>query len=89
MSRLPGGLTTFFKNVLQHNLVERQIGHQALQLRVLLLQLRQLPGLAGFKPPIDLLPAIEGLFRDADLADQVRHRRTNFRFLQYRNDLLH
>jgi hypothetical protein len=54
MSRRREGLTTFFENVLQHDLVERQICHQALELRVLLLELLQPPCLTWLKPAVDL-----------------------------------
>jgi hypothetical protein len=69
-------------------LVEAQLGYQLFEPRVLIRQLLELAGLRRLQPSIFFLPAIKGLFRDPDLADQVGHRQTQFGLFQHRNDLL-
>lgn len=62
-------------NVLQHDLIQRQIGHQALRLRILFLQLLQLSCLPWLKLSIDVLPSVERPFRNSDIRDELGHQR--------------
>ena len=52
-----GGPYIFSQDVLQHRLVQRQIRHHTLQLRVLVLKLLQPPDLAHTHAGIDFLPS--------------------------------
>ena len=47
----------FLRNVAEHRLVERELGHHLLQPGVLLLQELELPHLVGLQPRVLLLPA--------------------------------
>src|SRR4029453_12083667 len=78
----------FCRDVLQDHLVKAQVGDQLLQPCVLLLQLLELTGLIGLQACILLLPAVEGLLADADLADELRHRHPELGLLEHRHDLL-
>lgn len=60
-------------------LVERQIRHQLLELRVLFPQLPQLPDLRRSQAPEFLPPSVECLLRDLELATDLYHRRAGFR----------
>ena len=62
--------------------------HQLLQPAVLVGELLQFVDLLKLKPAILLLPAIEGLFRDPDLPDQVGHSQPRLRLFQNQNNLL-
>jgi hypothetical protein len=64
----------FCKHILEHDLIQRQLCHQPLELRVLLLQLLALPDLLGFQAGITPFPSIEGLLGNPEVADQVRNR---------------
>src|SRR4029077_2354723 len=59
------------------------------QAHILFLHLSQLADLVYFQPHIVLLPAIECLFRDPRLANQLRHWNTHLGLLQDGHDLLH
>ena len=59
----PPGLEVSPGDVLRDLLVEAQLGNQALQLAVLLIQLFQSLGLVHLQTAIFLAPAIVGLFR--------------------------
>jgi hypothetical protein len=61
------GLEVSLRDVLQHQLVQAQLSHQPLQLRVLLLQLLQTPSLIHLQPAELLAPAVVGLLRDQRL----------------------
>jgi len=76
------------EHILQHDLVERQVRHQALQLRVFVAQLLQLTGFTGQHSAVDLLPAVERLLGDPDLATDISHRDAPGHLLQYRRHLL-
>jgi len=73
-SRLRAGLRFFFEHLHPDVLVERQIGHQVLQLRVLFAQLRQLPGLGAAQVRVLLFPNKKSCLADAHLPTHIRHR---------------
>ncbi len=75
-------------DVLQHHLVERQVGDEALEFGIFVAQLLQLAGFAGRHPAVDLLPAIEGLLGDPDLAADVPDGHAALDLLQDGSDLL-
>jgi hypothetical protein len=52
-------------HVLEHDLVERQVRDQPLQLGDFVTELLQLAGLTGLQTAVDVLPAVEALLRDA------------------------
>ena len=54
----------FAQYVLQHHLVERQVGRQALQLGVFLAHLPQLARVIRLHAPVGLLPPVERLLGD-------------------------
>jgi hypothetical protein len=62
--RAPEGFTTFSEHILQHRLIQAQIGDQLLQPAVLLLELLHLTGLIGLYPHELFLPWVEGRFAD-------------------------
>lgn len=66
-SRSRADLKVFFEHLLQHVLVERQVGHQLFELRVFLLQLPQPAQLGRAQPAKLLLPVIKGRLADAHL----------------------
>ena len=74
-------------DVLKHDLVERQVGHETLQLGVLVPELLQLPGLGRLHAAVDLLPPVVALLRDPVLAAQLSNRRAELRLLQNPGDL--
>jgi hypothetical protein len=75
-------------DVLEHHLIERQIGEEALQLGILVPQPLQFASLTGRHGAVDLLPAVVGLLRDPDLAIDVADRDAALGLLQDRGDLL-
>ena len=58
-------LSLFCENVLQHRLVERQVGDEPLELRVLFLKLLQPPHLRWTQPAKLLTPVVKRGVRDA------------------------
>jgi RHS repeat-associated protein len=75
-------------DVLQHDLIERQVGDEPFQLRVFVPQLLQLPRLAGQHPAVLFLPAIERLLGHTDLATDIADGHAGGHLLQHRRDLL-
>ena len=69
-------------------LIQAEIGDQLLQLAVFVLELLQAPQLAGTKPAIQLLPAVERLLRNPHPPDDLGHRRSRLRLLQGEGNLL-
>ena len=57
-------------------------------LRVFVAELLQFPGLARRHPAVDLLPAVERLLGDPDLATDIADRDAAFDLLQHGGDLL-
>ena len=78
------GFRTFLRYVLEHDLVERQVGDEPFQLGVFVAQLLQLAGFTGQHPAVDLLPAVERLLGDPDLATDVADRHALRDLLQHR-----
>ena len=74
-SRRRVGLRLFSEGLAQHVLVERQVGHQALQAPVLLLQLPHPAQLAHAQMRELLLPLIERRLADPQLPADIRRRR--------------
>jgi hypothetical protein len=68
--------------------VQAQVGHQSLQLRVLVSQLTELAQFAQPESGIPLLLQIERLLADAVLATDFHHAVPRLRFPQYPQDLL-
>src|SRR5215472_16229632 len=66
------GLTSFPGDVLQDLLLQRQLRHQPLKLRVLLLQLLEPFGLLELEPAVFLAPPVVGLLGDLALAAGLR-----------------
>jgi hypothetical protein len=77
------------QHILQHGLIQTQIGNQLLQPAILLLELFHLTGLIRLHPDVLLLPSIERLFTDSNLADYLRHRHAQLCLLQNSHYLLH
>src|SRR5581483_2054790 len=73
------GLTVFLHDLLQDVAIQREVGHQALELAVLL---AQLPRLAQPKPRVLLLPDVKPGLADPVLATDVAHLRPRFRLAQ-------
>jgi hypothetical protein len=69
--------------------IRYKIGYDALQPRVLFLQLLHLPELIDLQPTVLLLPTVKRLFGNPHLADQLHNRYLQFRLLQDRYDLLY
>jgi hypothetical protein len=67
MSRFRAGFIFSVDHVLQHLLVEREIGHQLLEPLVHLLELLQPHHLRGHQPAILLAPIVVGRLADAGL----------------------
>src|SRR5262245_17590670 len=82
------GFKTFLNNILRHRFIQRQVGDEPLELRVLVKQLLELARLARQHPPVDLLPAIERLLGDSDLAADVADGHASCDLLQDRRNLL-
>ena len=76
------------EKVLQRRVIELLVGHDALQLRVLRLELLQTPQIRDRHAGIFGFPVVERRIRNAVLAAQIQHLRTGLGFLQNRNDLL-
>jgi hypothetical protein len=70
-SRCLTALEVFLADVLQHDLVERQIGHETFELGVFVPELLQLARLAGLEIAVLLFPAIEALLGNADLPTEI------------------
>jgi hypothetical protein len=75
-------------DVLEHDLVEGQVGDEAFELRVFVAELLQLAGFTRGHPAIDLLPAVVGLLGDPHLATDITDRDAARGLLQDRGDLL-
>jgi len=73
--------------ILQDRLIKAELRNELLQSGILLGELLQLSDLFRLEIAILLLPAMEGLFRDPDLPDQVGHGHPHLRLLQNRNKL--
>jgi len=76
------------QHVLQHRLVQRQVGDQPLELGVLFLQLLQSPDLDDAHPGELLLPPVEGRLGDAELAADLLDCRAALGLSQREGDLL-
>jgi hypothetical protein len=87
-SRCLTGFRIFWDDVLQHDLVERQIGHEAFELGVFVAELLQLAGLTGLEIAVLLLPAIEALLGNADLSTEIPDGHPLGGLLQHGGDLL-
>src|SRR5215469_5950389 len=66
------GLTSFPGDVLQDLLLQRQLRHQPLKLRVLLLRLLEPFGLLELEPAVFLAPPVVGPLGDLALASGLR-----------------
>jgi hypothetical protein len=66
-----GGFSVFCRDVLEHLLVEAQVGDELLGLLVLLLELPQAPQLGGTEVAVLLLPAEECGLADPQLAADI------------------
>ena len=75
-------------DVLEHLVVQAQIGHQPLQLTVLILQRLQPFGFTHVHPAILALPAVKRAAGYAVLADQLIHRQAGFGLFKNPDDLL-
>src|SRR2546430_12468852 len=73
--------------VLQHHLVQAEIGDQLLELGILLLELPQPPQLRRPQPGKPFLPVEERRLGDAHLATDFLHRRAELLLLQRKGDL--
>jgi len=71
--RFRAGFRTFFEHVLQHLLVQRQIGDQPLELLVLVLEFFEPAQLGDAHSPVLLLPAVEGLLGDLKLTADLSY----------------
>ena len=87
-SRCLTALELVLNDVLQNDLVERQVGDQAPQVPILLAELLQLAGFTRRHPAIDLLLAVGCLLGDRDLATDVQGLDAALALLQNRGDLL-
>ena len=77
----------FCQHILQHGLVEAQIGNQLLQPEILFLKLPHVLQLRGRNATVFLAPRIERGIGNTQLATDVRHRRPQFSLFQGKNDL--
>jgi hypothetical protein len=75
-------------DILEHDLVQGQIGDDALQPRILLAQLLELRSFTVEHRAIRLLSSVERLLGDPDLAADVANGDLAGRLLQDRGDLL-
>ena len=64
-------LELLLNDILEHDLVERKVRDEAFQLGVFVPQLLQLARFAGLQASVHLLPTIETLLGDPDLATQI------------------
>src|SRR5271169_3148085 len=93
---LPGGAARDLQvsqgNVLEHLVLQRQIGNKALQTDVLPLQLLHPLGLIKFKPAVLLSPSIITLLRNSGFSARYRRclalRHQNFDLTKQHHDLL-
>ena len=69
-------------------LVQAEVRDQLFQLPVFILKLLQTPQLADAKTAVHLLLTIECLLRNPHPPDNFGHRRTGFRLLQRKGNLL-
>lgn len=76
------------QDVLQHLLVQAQVGHQLLELPVLLLELTQPAQLGDPHAAEPLLPPVEDGLADAHLAHDVAHGGARLLLPQGEGDLL-
>ena len=74
-------------DILQHRLIEAQIGYQFLELRILLLQLLQLPYLAWLQASVLFLSTVERLLSYPKLAHDVGHWSAHFMLFDSRHNL--
>jgi hypothetical protein len=81
-------LTISFEHVLQDCPIQRQVSDDPLELGVLIAQLPQLANLWGAELPKALLPDVEGGFGNAEFADDLSDRCSEFRLPQGGHDLL-
>jgi hypothetical protein len=90
--RRRSGLRSFPRRYLQDQLVQAQLPHQTLQLRVLLLKFLQPPRLVHLQPTEFLSPAVLSLLRDAALSTGCRRglavRNYHFNLPKQAHDLL-
>lgn len=77
----------FFKDILQHLLVEREVRHQLLELMVLLLQLPQATELGVAETPVLLLPVVERSLTDTELTANFSDLRPGLGLAQCEDDL--
>ncbi len=82
-------LQLFSEHILQHRLVQRQLGYQLLQPRVLVAKLLDLANLIDFQPGILRLPAVVRLLRGPHLSDQLRYQNSHLGLLQHGHNLLY
>ena len=73
---------------MEDRLVEREIGHEAFELAILVPQLPQFAELGDAQRAEALLPSVERLLADAELAADLADGRTGFRLAQGQGDLL-
>ena len=78
----------FCEDVLQQDFVQGQVRHHALHLGGLVLQLFELPNLFRFQSRLPLLPPVERLLRNPEVADEVGNGGPHLRLLEYRHNLL-
>src|SRR5579871_2368885 len=78
----------FSDHLAQDVLVEREVGDQALQARVLIAQLAELADLGEPELGVLLLPEVKARLAHPDLPADVRHRRSAFGLAQCVGDLL-
>ena len=71
-------LPFFCDHLLQHRLVEAEVGNEPFELRVFFAQLPQLANLGRSHRAEFLLPSVKRSLGDPELADDLRDRRTGF-----------
>ena len=79
---------SFFNDFLEHVPIERQIGYQALQARVLVAKLPQLAYLEDPEIRVALLPDVVRRLTDPHLPADIRHRLPGGALLERKKDLL-
>src|SRR2546429_104585 len=78
----------FSDHLAEDVLIEREIGHQALQPRVLITQLAELADLGEPELCVLLLPEVKARLAHPDLTAHIRHRCAPFRLAQRHGNLL-